>query len=68
MTEFDEGAREILPIPSNEPIVITTGNYPGIYTIEPDKLNDTVYISETFEETNNIKIPKPYFRTGLLGD
>ena len=49
-----------------EPEIITTGDYPGIYTIQGNKINDTLYTNLEFDETTDVKIPLPMFRTGLM--
>jgi hypothetical protein len=62
------GRETDLDLHSPPGVEILTGDYPGIYTITKDKLNDTVYTSLDPEETADIEIPQPMFRIALLGD
>lgn len=39
----------------------------GIYQIVPDKRNDTLWVSFDPEETEDVAIPDPFFKTGLIG-
>jgi len=39
----------------------------GIYQIVPDKRNDTLWVSFDPEVTEDVKIPDPFFKTGLIG-
>lgn len=40
----------------------------GIYKLVPGKLNDTLWITQDPEATQDVKIPEPYIETYLLGD
>lgn len=45
---------------------IIVANASGIYTITPGKTSDTVYIG-TGDDTVDVAIPTPFWKTGLLG-
>jgi hypothetical protein len=68
----DPAAIEIL---GGENITVTVTNtetaipnpLSGIYKIVPDKRNDTLWVSFDPEETEDVKIPDPFFKTGLIG-
>lgn len=40
----------------------------GIYVIEPNKTNDTLWVDDDFDDTVNVKIPDPFVKGFLLGD
>lgn len=51
------------PVPPGPPSDLS-----GIYVIEVNKTNDTVYLSTDPEVTEVRKIPDPFIKTGFLGD
>ena len=42
-------------------------NATGIYTLVPGRTHDTIYNNDNPEETIDVKIPNPFFKTGFIG-
>lgn len=49
------------------PLTILEANSSGIYTLTSGKTCDTIYISTSNNETEDIKIPNPTIKTGFIG-
>jgi len=44
------------------------GSRAGIYKVVPGKRNDTLWINVATDETEDVKIPDPNFKTALIGE
>lgn len=49
-------------------VVIASVDISGIYEIQDNKRNDTLYVRDGSEDTVDVEIPRPHYRTAFFGD
>lgn len=50
------------------PTIIASVDISGIYEIQDNKRNDTLYARESTDDTVDVEIPRPHYRTAFFGD
>lgn len=68
------GSNESFAVASGQTVTVTITNtfvptnIAGIYVIEPNKTEDTLWVDDDFDDKVDVKIPDPFVRGFLLGD